>query len=207
VEPMINQAGRHFSPQFNAAPIHAKAGSWWPNKDARRSRQIAVGEPGAVPVWRPRSPQGLPAFSYRAVLRDPGPCSKQRRGAARSAPAIRSVASKHGIRARIGFLQLHAPVFQFFERDGRAGDRTPYKSPGLDDAEIPVEVLDLRLPGHGRRSIKTIEHVGLLHNRCSKEFFSLEHGGDRSLRLTADAAHRGGVVRWVLTGPSGPQPQ
>ena len=88
--------------------------------------------------------------------------------AARSAPAIRSVAPEHSIRARIGFLQLHAPVFQFFERDGRASDRTAYESPGLDDAEIPVEVLDLRLPGHGRRSIKTIEHVRLLHNRCSK---------------------------------------
>lgn len=128
-------------------------------------------------------------------------------GAAPSAPAIRSVASEHGVRTRVGFLQLHAPVFQFFERNRRAGDRTPYESPRLDDAEIPVEVLDLRLPGHGRRSIKTIEHVGLLHNRCSEGFFSLEHGGDRPSRLTAAAARRGGVVRLVLTGPSGPQPQ
>jgi hypothetical protein len=89
---------------------------------------------------------------------------------------MRRVPPEHGIRARVGFLQIHAPVFQLLEWDGRAGDCAPHKSPGLNDAEIPVEELDLRLPGHGRRSIKTIEHVDLLHNRCSEGVFSLEHG-------------------------------
>jgi hypothetical protein len=127
--------------------------------------------------------------------------------AARSAPPIRSMASQHGVGARISFLQLHAPVFQLFKRDGRAGDSAPYKSPRLDDAEIPVEELDLRLPGHGRRSIKTIEHVRLLHNRCSRGVFSLGHGGNRPSRSTARGTRRGGLARSVLTGPSAPQPQ
>src|SRR5215472_9458457 len=146
--------------------------------------------------------------SLPALLRDPTREDHQRSPcAARSAPPIRSVPSQYGVRARIGFLQLHAPVFQLFKRDGRAGDCAPYKSPRLDDAEIPVEELDLRLPGHGRRSIKTIEHVRLLHNRCSKGIFSLEHGGNRPSRSTVRGTHRGDLARSVLTGPSGPQPQ
>jgi hypothetical protein len=201
---MINDAGRHFSPQFNAVPAHAKAGSWWPNKDGRRSRPNsccrALRRARVAALLATTAAAGV--LSGGAERRESGQAGN---GAAPSAPAIRSVASEHGVRTRVGFLQLHAPIFQFLERNGRAGDRTPYESPGLDDAEIPVEVLDLRLPGHGRRSIKTIEHVGLLHNRCSKGFFSQEHGGDRSSRLTADATRHGGVV--VLTGPCGPQPQ
>jgi hypothetical protein len=205
---MISGTARDFSPQFNVTPVRSKAESWWPNKDARQSRSNNCGRTCLGQACGGLSRARRAPFSRRAA-QGPKPMrtTDARPGAARSAPPIRSVPSQHGVRARIGFLQLHAPVFQFFKRDGRAGDCAPYKSPRLDDAEIPVEELDLRLPGHGRRSIKTIEHVRLLHNRCSKGIFSLEHGGNRPSRSTVRGTRLGGLARSVLTGPSAPQPQ
>src|SRR5262249_50716289 len=90
-------------------------------------------------------------------------------GPAAPAPTCRSggatvvvEALQHGVRARIRLLQLDTPILQLFERNRHAGHRAPHIGTRPNDPEIAVEILDLRLPSHGRAMIEAIEHLILL---------------------------------------------
>jgi hypothetical protein len=64
---------------------------------------------------------------------------------------------QHDLRCGIGFLQINAPVAEFFERDGNAGYGATYEGSRPYDSEIAVKIFDLGLSGYGRGSIGTIE--------------------------------------------------
>src|SRR5437764_11814131 len=66
---------------------------------------------------------------------------------------------QNGVRIYVSLLQIHAPIFQLFERNRQAGDRTAHVCAGAHDAKIAVEILDLGLARHGGGAIESIEHL------------------------------------------------
>src|SRR5579872_7564585 len=65
---------------------------------------------------------------------------------------------QHRLGGGIGLLPIDAPVFQLFERDRCPGHRTTHIRARSDHAKIAIEILDLGLAGHRRRTFKAIEH-------------------------------------------------
>ena len=57
----------------------------------------------------------------------------------------------------IGFLQIDAPVAEFFERDSNAGYGATHERSWPYDSEITVKIFDLGLSGYGKGSIGPIE--------------------------------------------------
>ena len=76
---------------------------------------------------------------------------------------LRVMALQHGLGRRIGLLPIDAPVFQLFERDRRAGHRASHECAGPHHAKIAIEISDLGLAGHWRRTIESIQHIRLRH--------------------------------------------
>src|SRR5688500_10815324 len=66
--------------------------------------------------------------------------------------------------ADVGFLPRDAPVFQFVERNGLAGDRAAHEGAGAGDLEVPVEIADAGFPS--ARALKAVHHMSL-----STDFF------------------------------------
>src|ERR1700730_1535565 len=77
-----------------------------------------------------------------------------------------SLPLEHGIGPGIGLLALDAPVLELLERDRHAGDRAAHIGARPHHAEIAIELLDLRLAGHGRARIEAVEHGGLHGSRA-----------------------------------------
>ena len=77
----------------------------------------------------------------------------------------RGMALQHGLGARVGLLQVDAPVFQFLQRDRHAGHGAAHERARPHDAEIAVEELDLRFPRHGRGPMKRLSTFSLLQGR------------------------------------------
>src|SRR5215204_6522463 len=80
------------------------------------------------------------------------------RSSSRLFRALREMALQHRLGPRIGLLQVHAPVFELFERDRDPGHGATHEGAGPDDTEIPVEKLDLRFACHRRWAIVAVEH-------------------------------------------------
>ena len=51
---------------------------------------------------------------------------------------------QHGLRRRVGFLPVHAPVFQIVQRNVLTGNCTAYIRARRRDTKVAVEVFDLR---------------------------------------------------------------
>jgi hypothetical protein len=64
---------------------------------------------------------------------------------------------QNGLRRRIGFLEIHAPVSQFLKRNSRPGDGAADERTGPHDAEIAVQVFDFGLSGTRGPTICAIE--------------------------------------------------
>jgi len=64
---------------------------------------------------------------------------------------------QHDLRRGISFLQIHAPVTEFFERDSNAGYGATHERSWPYDSEITVKIFDLGLSGYGKGSIGPIE--------------------------------------------------
>jgi hypothetical protein len=67
------------------------------------------------------------------------------------------VALQNYFRGGVGFLQIHTPVAEFFERDCNAGNRATHERSRPDDTEITVEILDLSFAWGRKGSIGTIK--------------------------------------------------
>jgi hypothetical protein len=81
------------------------------------------------------------------------------RTARRLPPPVRMEPSEHGLRAGIGFLALHAPIFEFLERDRHAGDRAAHERAWPQHPKISIQIFDLGFGGRAR--VESIEHVSL----------------------------------------------
>jgi len=69
-----------------------------------------------------------------------------------------------GFRIGIGFLQIHAPILQLFERDRYAGHRAAHECAGPHDTEVAVEIFDLGLTCHWGSAIGSVQHVMSPHS-------------------------------------------
>jgi hypothetical protein len=65
---------------------------------------------------------------------------------------------QHGLDRYVGFLEVYAPISQFFKRDGRSGDGATDESAGSNHAKIAVKVPDFRLTRDGRCAVITVQH-------------------------------------------------
>jgi len=70
---------------------------------------------------------------------------------------MRAVALDHRLGRGVGLLQVDAPIFEFLDRDGLAGDRAAHKGAGLDHAEVAVEEFDHGFAVHRRGTVIAIE--------------------------------------------------
>src|SRR6202011_1083796 len=122
---------------------------------SKSRRKIA----SAALCWRRSPPRALRS---KSLLKGAPPSA---RPICLSGP-LGMVAAQHRLGGCVGLLQLHAPVFQFLERDGHSRDRTPHEGAGPHHPEVAVEVLDLGLVRHGR-AIVAIEHVRKPSDRCN----------------------------------------
>jgi hypothetical protein len=86
---------------------------------------------------------------------------------------------QYGLRRDVSFLQVDAPISEFFERNRQAGDRATHESAGSYDAEIAVEIFDLGLAGHRGWAIGTIEQ---LHLRRRSDYLPPASGNIMALR-------------------------
>jgi hypothetical protein len=76
-------------------------------------------------------------------------------------------ASEHRLGSGVGFLQFHAPIFQFVERNRLAGDRAANERARADDAIIAVEIAKLGFAGGKWNALKAI-HAGIGPGKCDE---------------------------------------
>ena len=85
-----------------------------------------------------------------------------------SCSGIREMSLQDGFRIGIGFLQIHAPILQLFERDRYAGHRAAHECAGPHDTEVAVEIFDLGLTCHWGSAIGSVQHSHVSTQRSAR---------------------------------------